>query len=183
MKKLLIVLFVFLLVSLCANFYLFTHPRSPDKGLVKLEEVTARDTVRDTVFITNPTPRDSSLVRNESVRLPVSSGNQSLMATEVSTDSLHSFSIQTALHPTDSVDVEIPITQKKYEGEGYRAYVSGYNPSLDSLLLFREVERVTIRSPTKSPRFSVGLQAGYGITPKGFQPYIGVGIAVNLWSR
>lgn len=181
MKKLLILLFLFLVVSLCANFYFFSHPRPPEIDVI--EDVIERDTVRDTVFVPQPAAKDSSLVRTESVRLPLSSRDSHLTISEVSDDSLHVCGTITAMLPTDSVDVEIPITQKMYEGEGYRAYVSGYNPSLDSLLLFREVEHVKIRSPTKPPRFSVGLQAGYGVTPKGFQPYIGVGITVNLWSR
>lgn len=181
MKKLLIVIFLFLAVSLCANFYFFSHPRPPEIDV--FEEVVERDTVRDTVFVTQPAAKDSSLVRSESVRLPLSSRDSPLAISEVSGDSLQESNALTATLPTDSADVIIPITQKMYEGEGYRAYVSGYNPSLDSLLLFREVEHVKIRSPTKPPRFSVGLQAGYGVTPKGFQPYIGVGIAVNLWSR
>lgn len=181
MKKLLILLFLFLVVSLCANFYFFSHPRPPEIDVI--EDVIERDTVRDTVFVPQPAAKDSSLVRTESVRLPLSSRDSHLTISEVSDDSLHVCGTITAMLPTDSVDVEIPITQKMYEGEGYRAYVSGYNPSLDSLLLFREVEHVKIRSPTKPPRFSVGLQAGYGVTPKGFQPYIGVGITVNLWSH
>ena len=31
-------------------------------------------------------------------------------------------------------------------------------------------------------RWGVGAQAGYGITPAGFQPYLGVGVSFNLFS-
>lgn len=33
----------------------------------------------------------------------------------------------------DSVSVELPIVQKMYEGKGYKAYISGYHASLDSI--------------------------------------------------
>ncbi len=178
MKKLLIIALVFLLVSLSANFYFFS--RTPDIELI--EEVVSRDTIRDTVFIPAPTAKDSTLVRKSIVRLPVSNKDSPAVVPE-KPDSLRDSNIITADLNKDSVDVEIPITQKVYEGNDYRAYVSGYNPNLDSLMIFRKSEYVKIRSPTKPPRFSVGLQAGYGMTPKGFQPYIGVGITVNLWSR
>ena len=179
MKKLLIIALVFLLVSLSANFYFFS--RAPDIELIE-EEVT-RDTIRDTVFIPAPTVKDSTLVRKSNVRLPVSNKDSPAVVPEKTIDSLSDSNIITADLNKDSVDVEIPITQKVYEGNDYRAYVSGYDPKLDSLMIFRKSEYVKIRSPTKPPRFSVGLQAGYGMTPKGFQPYVGVGITVNLWSR
>ena len=35
----------------------------------------------------------------------------------------------------DSVEVQVPITQTKYEGDTYTAYVSGYNASLDLSLI------------------------------------------------
>ena len=65
---------------------------------------------------------------------------------------------------------------------GCRAYVSGYKPRLDSLALFRSTAAVSVVQPEarRERRFSVGLQAGYGITPKGLQPYIGLGISVTL---
>ena len=87
-------------------------------------------------------------------------------------------------HPPNSIDVLVPITQKVYEDSTYRAYVSGYNASLDSIYVFRRTEYITNNIPvkTKPKRFSIGVQAGYGITPKGFQPYIGIGISVYLFS-
>ena len=76
----------------------------------------------------------------------------------------------------DSILVEVPITQKTYAGDDYRAWVSGYEPKLDSIEIYRR--ETTIR--TKPKRWSVGLQAGYGMTPKGFAPYIGAGVSYKL---
>ena len=82
----------------------------------------------------------------------------------------------------DSVSISIPITQSRYETEDYRAYVSGYNARLDSIFVTSRQTVVRIRDPAKKKRFSIGIQAGYGMTPKGFQPYLGLGVSVNLFN-
>lgn len=85
--------------------------------------------------------------------------------------------------PPDSVAVEIPITQKEYEGEEYHAWVSGYKPNLDSIFVFPRHEVVTIREPPNKPkRWGIGVFAGYGLTPKGFQPCAGISITYNIFS-
>lgn len=85
----------------------------------------------------------------------------------------------------DSVEVQVPITQTKYEGDTYTAYVSGYNASLDSLILRMPHETMTITKRPKPKRWSIGIQVGYGMTLGGtpqFGPYVGVGISYNLFS-
>lgn len=83
----------------------------------------------------------------------------------------------------DSVAVEIPITQKEYEGKEYHAWVSGYEPSLDSIFVFARHDVVTIREPPNKPkRWGIGVFAGYGITPQGFQPCAGISLNYNIWN-
>ena len=85
----------------------------------------------------------------------------------------------------DSADVVIPITQKVYEDSTYTAYVSGYNPQLDSLIFRMPREVITIKEYQKPKRWGIGIHAGYGMTIKGtpqFAPYIGIGISYNLFS-
>lgn len=83
----------------------------------------------------------------------------------------------------DSVGVEIPFTQREYEGEGYRAWVSGYEPRLDSIFVFARRDVVTIREPSDRPRrWGIGVFAGYGVTPRGLGPCVGVSINYNLWN-
>lgn len=87
----------------------------------------------------------------------------------------------------DSVDAELPITQKEYEGENYRAWVSGYEAKLDSVEVYSRREVVTIREPPdkrnkRNKRWGVGVSAGYGVTPSGMQPWVGVSISYNLWT-
>lgn len=87
----------------------------------------------------------------------------------------------------DSVEVEIPITQKMYETDTYRAYVSGFHPQLDSLILFagRDIMTVTGNYPKpKKKKFSISLQVGYGITLREtpqFSPCLSVGLSYNLF--
>lgn len=77
----------------------------------------------------------------------------------------------------DSVAVELPREQAEYIGDGYRAWVSGYRPRLDSLVMER---RVSVATP-RLRRWSVGIQAGVGMTPRGVQPYVGLGVSFRLY--
>ena len=82
---------------------------------------------------------------------------------------------------SDSVAVEIPITQKRYDGDDYRAWVSGYEARLDSLHVFRRTEVVTVKERAK--RFGVGVQAGvgFGFISRRIEPYIGVGVNYKIY--
>lgn len=73
----------------------------------------------------------------------------------------------------------IPIEQRYYTGESYKAWVSGYNPRLDSLLILTPTKTVTIENTRENtarnelylsaqlnyihpfPAMSVGLKAGF----------------------
>lgn len=79
------------------------------------------------------------------------------------------------LDSVDSVTVELPITQKVYEDSTYKAYVSGYEANLDSIYLYQPTRYITITTEPKRSKWSWGLQGGIGITPKGIQPYLGIG--------
>lgn len=78
----------------------------------------------------------------------------------------------------DSIDVELPITQKVYEDSLYRAWVSGFDAKLDSIQMYQPTRYITITTKEKPSRWSWGIQAGMGITPKGLQPYIGLGATI-----
>lgn len=133
-----------------------------------------REVFVDTIPYYEPVPRDSTVIRYEVATLTIAP-EVSVPATEVGQDTVVVAHTQT----TDSAKVVIPITQTTYQDSTYTAYVSGYRARLDSLFVYPRREVVTIRKPPK--RWCIGLQAGYGYTPKGFQPYIGVGISCKLW--
>ncbi len=82
----------------------------------------------------------------------------------------------------DSVAVEIPITQKHYRDSTYEAWVSGFAQNMDSIRVYPRTETITIRDYKPPNRWHLGLTAGYAYTPRGFQPYIGIGISYSLFS-
>ncbi len=81
----------------------------------------------------------------------------------------------------DSVDVELPIVQVHYVDTAYQAWVSGYEPRLDSVWVFPQREVVTVRDSGRR-RWGVGVFAGYGVTPRGVVPCAGLCVNYNLWS-
>lgn len=76
----------------------------------------------------------------------------------------------------DSVPFAIPIEKKEYRTENYRAIISGYKPELELMEVFRKTQTITLK--TKSKRWGLGLQAGYGV-PDGW--HVGIGISYNIW--
>lgn len=77
----------------------------------------------------------------------------------------------------EPVYIPVPITQKEYQTENYRAWVSGYKPSLDSVWVYPE--KIIIRE--KPRRWGIGVIAGYGIGRNGLSPYVGVGGYWRVW--
>lgn len=112
----------------------------------------------DTVFIDRPIVKDSVIVKTVARYLKV---HDTLIVSKTI---------------VDSVFVEVPITRKVYGDSLYTAWVSGYEPRLDSI----EIYQRSVIIKEKKRRFSFGIQAGYGMTTKGFAPYVGVGVGYNL---
>lgn len=123
----------------------------------RTDTVVVRDTVRETVLV----PKIRYLTRVDTVLLLV---------------------------PGDTVKVPVlvPISRKVYEGEDYRAVVSGFRASLDTLDIFRKTQTVTntvvqqVEVPGKPKRWGIGVSAGYALTPQGMKPYIGLGVQYDL---
>ena len=88
------------------------------------------------------------------------------------------------IHTTDTlmreVVVSLPREERVYEDSTFRAVVSGYRPSLDTMQVFNKHSVVKVTERIIPPRWSLGLQGGFGITPKGIQPYLGVGATYRL---
>lgn len=154
MKK---VLGVLLCISVIINIVLYLEHSS-----IRSEKVcdTTKVTVVDSVKKSFPVPADSVVVRYIAKSLPIDSA--------------------TKQDRSDSVKVQIPISQKVYEDTLYRAYVSGYEPNLDSITIKQRTTYITRTIRDKESRFRIGLQAGYGLTPKGMMPYVGVGLSYRL---
>ena len=87
----------------------------------------------------------------------------------------------------DSIEVPVPIYQKRYEDSLYTAWVSGYRPNLDSIRLYLpEVQTTVTKTIVKpAPLITFGIQAGggYGIINRKPDIYVGVGAQLNLWRK
>ena len=88
----------------------------------------------------------------------------------------------------DSIEVPIPIEQKRYEDSLYTAWVSGFRPALDSIRLHHPeiVTTITRTIVKKAPRLSIGLSVGPGVSITGTpQAGIFVGFTANyrLWPK
>lgn len=139
-------------------------------GMLAVEKpsMTSTVTVTDTIPYYKPVAKDSLVVRYETVKLPA--------VRDTVRDSL--IYKDTLVH--DSVNVILPITQKKYEDSTYTAWVSGFRPNLDSISIYRKTIYKTITE--KPRRFGIGVMGGYGYGTKGTTPFIGVGIYYRLFN-
>ena len=91
--------------------------------------------------------------------------------------------LQTEVDEIDSVTIELPITERTYKDDEYYAIVRGYDPSLKYIEVYpRTVYLTTTETITKQKRWNIsfGAQMGYGFTPKGWQPYTGLGITFGI---
>lgn len=83
----------------------------------------------------------------------------------------------------DSVIIELPVVQRHYSDSTYEAWISGpVAPRLDSIYVFPRNKVITIREYKPPDRWHIGITAGYAATPKGFQPYLGIGITYSIIS-
>lgn len=85
----------------------------------------------------------------------------------------------------DTVTVDVPIERRVYSEDSlYRAVVSGWHPSLDSLTIYPTETIITVHEQLKPGRWSVGITAGPSVlaTPSG-RVHAGLGATVGLSYR
>lgn len=145
-------------------------------------ESVRRDTVTviDTVVHRVPAAKDSTVVRYVTRTVPVATQSYRAPRDTANNDREVMPKLYASAN-SDSATVVLPITQKMYSDTDYRAWVSGYEPQLDSIKVFPRTVTVMETKYKPPSRFSIGLQGGYGLTPKGLQPYIGVGVNVRIF--
>lgn len=132
-------------------------------GNTKQRVIETRDTVIvtriDTVSLTNVVYRDRWRVRTDTVTLHKDG---------------------------DTVRIPIPIDRYLFTDDTtYRAEISGFNVSLDSMEIYHHTREHTVTIDRiikpKPKRWGLGVQAGYGINTNGqLRPYIGVGVSFNI---
>lgn len=155
MNKNLVITVLSLLLALSLIFqHLYNPNRNSDENSLKTDTITI--TKIDTVTVLKPVV-------------------QYRYITQVITDTLYN---------TDSVlvPVQIPIESKTYQDSTYRAVVSGYRASLDTIQVY-PIHTITTITNIKQKRFNIGLQAGvgYGCFNKKPDMYIGLGVSYRLY--
>lgn len=147
---------ILLLIGLVASFFTGYHIRKTDAKNVLVK----RDTVIDTLRTVLPIP--SFEIELSEVEIPYP-----IIVKEKGQDRV------------DTIYVPVPVTQKEYVSENYRAWVSGYNADLDSIYVFPKTVYITQTMPAR--KWGLGVVGGYGIGRYGFSPYVGVGVYYKIW--
>lgn len=131
----------------------------------KPEETILTDTLFIYDTVKTPVVRDSTIIRYITRRLAVTR-----VDTVRQCDTLRA---------VDTVEVSLPFVQKVYKDTNYTAWISGYEPRLDSITIANKiVTRTNTVSKNKDKRFSLGVQTGFNVINK--KPYFGVGITYNI---
>ena len=160
MKKMFWIVVAVFCVSIAFNVWQWRNQPEPSV-VVKMDTVWKDTTIRE--------PVATETIQTERVLYITVAVPQ----TQAQPDTVH-----------DSIEVPVPIVQKRYDDSLYTAWVSGFEPNLDSIRLHqREILTTVTKTIVKhSPRLSVGVQAGAGVGVFSRQPdvYVGVGIQYRL---
>lgn len=169
MKEKNILILVLLLIALALGFILGRGGKGGErvKERIKTEVVTMYDTIKNVA----PDPVHDTIIKWQVARVPID----------------HFREVTKMIKDADSVNVTLPISQRVYRDSNYTAWVSGYQPKLDSIHTYNKMiytTRTIERTVTKPPnRWGIGISAGYGygINSKLFEPYIGVGVTYIIF--
>ena len=140
------------------------HPQQPQPSVVEKHDTLWRNTT-----ITHPTPTTSTQT-GRTIFIPY-------IVSETDTIEAH-----------DTLLVEVPVEQKRYDDSLYTAWVSGYQPALDSIRLHQpEVVTTIERTIVKpAPRWSRGPSVGAGFSVTGQQQagiFVGFTLQYRLWPK
>lgn len=172
------------------------HHSRDGKGKVTVDTVTVRDTVR----FAEPSAADS--VVTGVIRMPVALPTEpTVPKTEIEVFEPGRLSEVMDGHTgnkggseaqetgktarKDTVWAVVPRTQKRYEDSTYMAWVSGYEPRLDSIEVYQKTVVVTksVEGRVKNRRFNVGLTGGfgYGVFTRKPDVWVGVGCTWRIF--
>ena len=162
MKKAFWILVLLLAMSVVVNVWQCSH--QPE-----IETKIERDTVWRDSIIREPLPAETiNTGRVVYIKIP--------MPSDTIRDTLR-----------DSIEVPVPIYQKRYDDSLYTAWVSGFEPKLDSIDLrlptITETVTKTIMKPSPLVNFGVQIGGGYGVIHHQPDIYVGVGVQLNLFKK
>lgn len=157
-NKVIAILALIIFVGCVVGSFFFGRATIKDTTIVSTK--VERDTiiVRDTIRQYYPKEVERVVVRTERVEVPV-----------VRCDTIR-----------DTMWVNLPIEEREYKSEEYYAIIGGYSPYLKYIEVYPRTAYINSTESVKERKHwgvSLGVQGGYGITPKGWQPYAGVGVS------
>ena len=180
-----VVILALFLLSLVTNVWLIKRGQVEPEPQVVIEHDTLwRDTT-----ITHPTPTASTQTGEVVyIRIPYPSGCQSDVRGQDPGSDLPGHCPLTSPAAPDSIEIPIPIEQKRYEDSLYTAWVSGFRPALDSIRLHQPeiITTITETIVKKAPRFSIGLSVGPGVSIDNNHHmgiYVGFTANYRLWPK
>lgn len=187
MKKAFWIIALLLVASIVANVWLMT--RDPVK-----ETTTVHDTIWKDTTIYEPKAVDSHETgRVVYIRVPVNEAGHRLIgpkgligdsprcSTIVEQAGTVPMARNAAVGRMDSMEVAIPIVQKRYEDSLYTAWVSGFRPNLDSIRLHQREIFTTVTKYVERPakRLAIGPAVGVGYGIVNGKPDIWAGVTVT----
>jgi hypothetical protein len=180
-----VVILALFILSLVTNVWLI------QRGQVELEPqvVIEHDTLWRDTTINKPVAADSTKTGEVvHIRIPYPSGCQSDVRGQDPGSDLPGHCPLTSPAAPDSIEIPIPIEQKRYEDSLYTAWVSGFRPALDSIRLHQPeiVTTITETIVKKAPRLSIGLSVGPGVSidrNHHIGIYVGFTAQYRLWPK
>ena len=173
------------ILSVVTNVWLIKRGQVDPEPQVVIEHDTLwRDTT-----INKPVAADSTKTGEVVyIRIPYPEGCQSDVRGQDPGSDLPGHCPLTSPAAPDSIEVPIPIEQKRYEDSLYTAWVSGFRPALDSIRLHQPeiVTTITETIVKKAPRLSIGLSVGPGVSidrERHMGIYVGFTANYRLWPR
>lgn len=161
------------------------------RGVTKMTVNTM--VVRDTVRSVMPTEKDSKVVGTVALPFVPSPLREGRNYAKLTDDGGKTGTTETTatggeevgkIGSNDTVWATVPRTQKRYEDSTYTAWVSGYEPRLDSIEVYRRTVFMTkTETATSRKRLSLGLTGGfgYGVITRKPDVWLGVGVTWRLW--
>ena len=134
--------------------------------------------IRDTNSFTEPKTEPSAQVVTREIPIPV------YLADSTKIDSLLNECARLE-RIGDSLQLVLLRVQRHYHDSTFDAWVSGVDPTLDSIKTYQTTRVITREIPViqvKKTRWGIGIQGGVTIGKDGLSPYLGFGGQYNIAS-
>lgn len=182
---------ILLVIAACLLLVLFIR-RSPESPGERTPEVTVKSdtiTIRDTIYVPTPQLGSTKSIGFTPATLPIwIQPNEDKPNSHRPVYDEQTTEEDEAANPDspDSATVSIPIEQRHYTGSDYEAWVSGWNPTLDSLRVYTHTRQVTTTTEITRWRrhhWGVSIGAGATVNHKGeIRPGIFIGVSYTFLS-